>query len=161
MNLLARAIDLAERAPLPDTISSAGISWLVGRTERLLDASPDDEAAFLAGMSAFPIAIAADAANAQHYELPPALFAAMLGPRLKYSCCLFDNANTTLADAEVAALEATIDHADLSDGQDIMEWGCGWGSLTICMAERLPNARLSAQARQDRSGQLSWVLVRR
>jgi cyclopropane-fatty-acyl-phospholipid synthase len=150
MNLLASAIDLAERTPLPDTICSAGISWLVGRTERRLDASTDDEADFLAGMSAFPIAVAADAANAQHYELPPALFAAMLGPRLKYSCCLFENANTTLAEAEIAALDATLAHADLSDGQDIMEWGCGWGSLTLRMAERFPNAHILAVTNSSR-----------
>jgi cyclopropane-fatty-acyl-phospholipid synthase len=158
MNLLASAIDLAERAPLPDTIYSAGISWLVGRTERRLDASPHDELAFLERMSEFPIAIAADVANAQHYELPPALFAAMLGPRLKYSCCLFESANATLTEAEVAALDATIAHADLSDGQDIMEWGCGWGSLTLRMAERLPDAHILAVTNSSR--QRDFVLAR-
>jgi cyclopropane-fatty-acyl-phospholipid synthase len=158
MNLLASAIDLAERTPLPDTLSSAGISWLVGRTERRLDASPDGEDAFLANMSAFPIAIAADTANAQHYELPPALFAVMLGPRLKYSCCLFDDANTTLAEAEIAALDATIAHADLSDGQDIMEWGCGWGSLTLRMAEHFPKAHILAVTNSSR--QREFILAR-
>jgi len=158
MNLLASAIDLAERAPLPDRVCSAGISWLVERTERRLDALPDAEDAFLAAMSDLPIAIATDSANAQHYELPPALFVAMLGPRLKYSCCLFENASTTLAEAEVAALDATIAHADLSGGQDIMEWGCGWGSLTIRMAERLPNARILAVTNSSR--QRDFVLAR-
>ncbi len=36
------------------------------------------------------------------------------------------------------ALEATCERAGLADGQAILELGCGWGSLTLWMAERYP-----------------------
>jgi cyclopropane-fatty-acyl-phospholipid synthase len=143
--LSAQAIALAERIPLPDALTRAGVRWLVGQTRRKLEAAPPtQEAAFVASMSRFPIAVATDTANSQHYELPPALFQHMLGPRLKYSCCYFERDDSSLADAEVAALAQTAAHADLADGQDILEWGCGWGSLTLYMAERFPAARITA-----------------
>jgi len=91
-----------------------------------------------------PIAEHADAANRQHYELPPAFFGLVLGPRRKYSCCLYRSDADTLAEAEVFALEETVAHAGLADGQRILELGCGWGSLTLFMAERFPRARIVA-----------------
>jgi cyclopropane-fatty-acyl-phospholipid synthase len=145
MTMVAHAIRLAEATPLPDPAIAAGVSWLVARQARKLDAShPATETAFLADMARRPIAVSPEAANSQHYELPPELFVNMLGPRLKYSCCLFATPQTSLAEAEVAALAETVAHADLADGQDILEWGCGWGSLTLYMAERFPAARIVA-----------------
>jgi cyclopropane-fatty-acyl-phospholipid synthase len=97
-----------ERLPLPDRVTGAGVSLLVGRTARKLrrqtgvDASADS--AFAAGMRAHPIAVFTDAANAQHYELPPEFFGLVLGPRRKYSSCLFDAGAETLAQAEIRAL---------------------------------------------------------
>ena len=84
------------------------------------------------------------AANAQHYEVPAAYFDLVLGPRKKYSCCRYDDASTTLAEAEERALAETCAHAGLADGQDILELGCGWGSLSLWMAEAYPNARITA-----------------
>jgi cyclopropane-fatty-acyl-phospholipid synthase len=68
----------------------------------------------------------------------------VLGPRRKYSCCYYESEATTLAEAEVAALEQTCEHAELADGQDVLELGCGWGSLTMWMAERYPASRIRA-----------------
>ena len=85
-----------------------------------------------------------DAANAQHYELPPAFFRACLGRRLKYSGCYYPTGNETLDQAEEAMLALYGERAELADGQDILELGCGWGSLTLWMAERYPNARITA-----------------
>ncbi len=145
MKLAARAIRLAEATPLPDPAIAAGVAWLVARQSRKLDAAhPRAEVAFLADMSRRPIAVSPDAANSQHYELPPELFVNMLGPRLKYSCGLFATPQTTLAEAEVAALAETVAHADIADGQDILEWGCGWGSMTLYLAERFPASRIVA-----------------
>jgi cyclopropane-fatty-acyl-phospholipid synthase len=93
-------------------------------------------------MSEWPIAVHTDDANAQHYELPAAFFSLVLGPRRKYSSCLYASPATTLAEAEIAALEETCLHADLADGQDILELGCGWGSLSLFMAERFPSGRI-------------------
>ena len=133
---------LAERMPLPDGLTLAAIDLLCGQTKRHLAAQPGDEADFAAAMADFPIAVYTDAANAQHYELPPEFFALILGARRKYSCCLYAGESTTLDEAEVAALSETCAHADLHDGQTILELGCGWGSLSLYMAETYPNARI-------------------
>ena len=142
---LAGLIGAAERLPLPDALTRGGIAFLVARTDAALRrAGAPSELAFAHGMDAFPIAVATEAANAQHYEVPAAFFAEVLGPRRKYSCCLYAGAGTTLAQAEEAALAETCAHAALHDGQDILELGCGWGSLSLWMAERYPGARITA-----------------
>jgi cyclopropane-fatty-acyl-phospholipid synthase len=145
MSLISSVIRAAERTPLPDPLARAGIAFLVGRTRRkLAAASSREEEEFARAMTEHPIAEHADAANEQHYELPPEFFALTLGPRRKYSCCLYPTGQETLADAERLALEETAAHADLADGQSILELGCGWGSLTLFMAERFPCSTITA-----------------
>ena len=145
MSLISSAIRAAERAPLPDPLARIGIQFLVGRTKRKLDAaSGREESDFARAMSEHPIAEHAAAANEQHYELPPEFFALTLGPHRKYSCCLYPTGEETLADAERLALEETVAHADLANGQSILELGCGWGSLTLFMAERFPRSTIMA-----------------
>ncbi|MFK4050484.1 SAM-dependent methyltransferase [Acinetobacter venetianus] len=90
------------------------------------------------------IAIETDKANEQHYELPTAFFQAVLGERLKYSACFFPHDKTSLDEAEECALRIYSDRAQLNDGQSILELGCGWGSLTLWMAEQYPNAKITA-----------------
>jgi cyclopropane-fatty-acyl-phospholipid synthase len=90
------------------------------------------------------VAIHTDAANRQHYELPPGFFEQCLGPRLKYSGCYYPTGGETLAQAEEAMLALYGERAQLADGQDILELGCGWGSLTLWMAQQYPNARITA-----------------
>jgi len=145
MSLVERLIAWGERTELPDALTRAAIAGLVWRTDRALrDVPSGTDAAFVAGMDRFPIAIHADAANAQHYELPPEFFAEALGPNRKYSSCFFDRADATLAEAEERALALTMDHADLRDGQRILELGCGWGSLSLAMARRFPDSTILA-----------------
>ena len=145
MTLAKLTTDLGERVAWPDGITSAAIEMLVRRTGRRLDRQQTDaDRRFAQDMAAFPIAAHTADANTQHYEVPSAFFAAALGPRLKYSCCLFENGATSLADAEIAALAATAGHAALDDGQRILELGCGWGSLSLWMARQYPNARILA-----------------
>lgn len=144
-DLATRIIRWAERAALPDGITRAGIWGLCERTaRRLAMQGREGEKAFAAGMSSYPIAEHAASANEQHYELPAEFFALALGPRRKYSCCFYPAKSSTLADAEEAALAATLKRAQLRDGQDILELGCGWGSLSLYMAEHLPRARITA-----------------
>ena len=143
MNLAMTAITAAERLPLPDHALRFGISRLVGRTRRLLaEGTGPADRDFARSMSEWPIAVHTDDANAQHYELPAAFFSLVLGPHRKYSSCLYASPATTLAEAEIAALEETCLHANLADGQDILELGCGWGSLSLFMAERFPSGRI-------------------
>jgi len=144
MSLLSSAGRLVERAPLPDAITGLGIHYLVARTRRALARQEASEADFAAALAERPIAEFTEAANAQHYELPPEFFRMVLGPRGKYSCCLYAGAGDTLETAEIRALAETAAHADLADGQDILELGCGWGSLSLWMAQRYPAARITA-----------------
>ena len=83
-------------------------------------------------------------ANEQHYEVPTDLFRLVLGPRLKYSCCYWPSGVESLADAEEAMLELTCERAQVEDGMEILDLGCGWGSLTFWLAERYPRARILA-----------------
>jgi cyclopropane-fatty-acyl-phospholipid synthase len=144
MTFIAAAASAIERLPLPDHIARAGIALMVDRTRRRLDrADASAERDFADAMTQYPIALRPEHANAQHYELPAAFFALVLGPRRKYSCCLYDQ-RTTLAEAEERALEQTAAHAGLHDGQRVLELGCGWGSLTLWMAERFPASEIVA-----------------
>jgi cyclopropane-fatty-acyl-phospholipid synthase len=145
MKFAEAASYLAERLPVPDALIRAGISGLVGRTDRSLStAGHSPELEFAREMDHYPIAIHTDAANAQHYELPAGFFELVLGPRLKYSCCYFENGETELDIAEENALARTAANAGLANGQQILELGCGWGSLSLYMAETFPQARITA-----------------
>lgn len=142
MTIMQRLATWGEALPLPDPISRMAISSLVGRTNRSLAEQSTDAAGFARDMATFPIAMHTDAANAQHYEVPAAFFDLVLGPRRKYSCCYYADPGDSLATAEDAALALTAEHAGLADGQDILELGCGWGSLSLWMAARYPNSRI-------------------
>ncbi|NLR97095.1 class I SAM-dependent methyltransferase [Rhizobium sp. P38BS-XIX] len=145
MNMLAFAINTAERAPLTDTMTLAGIDFLCGRNKRRLATTPaDSEAAFAAAMSRFPIATHTKEANRQHYEVPAEFFALTLGSRRKYSCCLYPSETTTLDQAEAHALAETVSHAAIEDGMSILELGCGWGSLSLFLAQQFPNSRITS-----------------
>lgn len=145
MNFAALAAAAAERTPLPDAVTRLGIAALVQRTSRgLVEADAAATGNFAQAMRGLPIATSVSDANAQHYEVPAAFFDLVLGPQRKYSCCLFTDPDAWLADAEEVALSETALHADLSDGQDILELGCGWGSLSLWMARAYPTARILA-----------------
>ncbi|QNP41759.1 SAM-dependent methyltransferase [Lysobacter solisilvae (ex Woo and Kim 2020)] len=142
-------LGLAERGLLPDALVRWGIRRLCAQRLRSecadsVQAQSERFARQLAALRASPVAIHADAANRQHYELPPAFFQHCLGPRLKYSACYYENGDETLAQAEEAMLSLYAERAGLADGQDILELGCGWGSLTLWMAQRYPHARVTA-----------------
>ena len=91
-----------------------------------------------------PIAHAVDSANQQHYEVPADLFETFMGPHLKYSSGFWADDATTLAESEKQMLEITCERAQLEDGQQILELGCGWGSRSIWMARTYPNSTITA-----------------
>ncbi|MDX2116755.1 MAG: cyclopropane-fatty-acyl-phospholipid synthase family protein [Planctomycetota bacterium] len=109
-----------------------------------VEASHQRKMALINELRAAPVAIHTDVANEQHYELPAPFFRLCLGPHLKYSGCLFEREGATLAEAEAAMLDLTCRRARLEDGQRILELGCGWGSLSLFMASRFPNASITA-----------------
>jgi cyclopropane-fatty-acyl-phospholipid synthase len=132
---------LAERAPLPDAVIRAGMRRLISGIDKR---PPTTDEGFARDMAAYPIAEHTATANEQHYELPPAFFALFLGPHCKYSSCLYPTGKENLGEAEAIALAQTVAHAGLADGQEILELGCGWGSLSLWMAERFPGARITS-----------------
>ena len=142
-------IGLAERGFVPDRLLRLGIRRLCA--QRLREESADGTTAawarfrrVLDELRVSPVAIHTDAANAQHYELPPRFFELCLGKRLKYSSCYFPRGNESLDEAEEAMLTLYGERAQLADGQDILELGCGWGSLTLWMAQHFPQSRITA-----------------
>jgi cyclopropane-fatty-acyl-phospholipid synthase len=145
MSFLKTAINAAESLPAPDVIRKLAISWLVERQRLDLLERPEGEASMFADdMRRRVIAEHTQAANEQHYEVPAEFFRLVLGPRLKYSSCLYDGDIRTLAAAEDRALTVTCENADLRDGQDVLELGCGWGSLSLWMAARFPASRITS-----------------
>ncbi len=142
-------IGLAERGWIPDPLLRLGIRrQCADRLRDELAGGSDAQAERfrqrIRQLRESPVAIHTDAANAQHYELPPAFFRLCLGKRLKYSCAWYPRGDETLDQAEEAMLALYGERAELADGQRILELGCGWGSLTLWMAERYPNARITA-----------------
>ncbi len=140
-------IALCERGWIPDAVARAGMRRLM--RDRLAagraggpEATRARLSALIEDLRARPIAIETDAANSQHYEVPAAFFHAHLGPRLKYSCCLYASGQETLAQAEEAMLALYAERAGLADGQRILDLGCGWGSLSLWLAARLPGAEI-------------------
>src|SRR6187399_2162406 len=95
------SIRLAESGWLPDIVIRLGIRRLCA--QRLREEHGGDAVAAwsrfercLEDLRASPIAIHTDAANEQHYELPPRFFELCLGRRLKYSSCLFARGDESL-----------------------------------------------------------------
>jgi cyclopropane-fatty-acyl-phospholipid synthase len=99
---------------------------------------------FVEHMRASPIALLPGKANEQHYEVPAEFYALVLGARRKYSSAYYDGPNVGLDEAERAMLAMSVERAQLDDGMDVLELGCGWGSLTLYMAERFPGSRIVA-----------------
>jgi len=153
-------IDLCERGYVPDALARFGMRRLIA--QRLADESAGDaparHAQFVRELRASPIAIHTQDANAQHYEVPAEFFRLHLGPRLKYSCCVYADPATPLAQAEEATLALCAQRAEVADGQRILDLGCGWGSLTLWLAERYPRAQVVALS--NSTGQREFIEAR-
>ncbi|HLZ04103.1 MAG TPA: cyclopropane-fatty-acyl-phospholipid synthase family protein [Bradyrhizobium sp.] len=145
MSFISTIIGTAERVPLPDVVIRATIHHRCSRTAaRLAGGSRERDAAFARDMACRAIAERSEAANTQHYAVPAEFFARVLGPNRKYSACYYKSGASTLQEAEEEALRQTVEHADLGDGQSILELGCGWGSLSLFMARQFPRASIVA-----------------
>ncbi|MBP7369893.1 MAG: class I SAM-dependent methyltransferase [Arenimonas sp.] len=142
-------LTLAENGSIPDFLIRKGIRKLC--QQRLYDEAAYDVGqadqrfnALIKQLKESPVAIETQAANEQHYELPTAFFKLCLGARLKYSSAYYPNGTESLDEAEVHMLKLYNERANLQDGQHILELGCGWGSLTLWMAEHYPNSKITA-----------------
>jgi len=152
-----------EKNLIPDAALRAGIRRLLKQRLRAEGAGGLEVAQarfmdFLGALRQSPIAIHTVDANEQHYELPPAFFELVLGRRLKYSSGLWPPGAASLDQAEEAMLALTCERAGLRDGQQILELGCGWGSLSLWMAERFPHAAITAVS--NSAPQREFILAR-
>lgn len=140
---------LLERDLLPDWLIRMGIRRLLKQRLREEDQGDVERQQahlldFVRQLKARPVAISTDAANQQHYEVPSRFYQLALGRNLKYSSALWEPGTTTLDVAESAMLKLTCQRAQLADRQQVLELGCGWGSLSLYMAEKFPNSRIAA-----------------
>ncbi len=152
------AHNLSENGLIPDALIRHGIRRLL--QQRLIDNHVDDnervardQAVLVSHMHMAPIAEVSHRANEQHYEVPAEFFRHTLGRWLKYSCGYWPDGIVTLDDAEAAALAATCTRAALQDGMRILELGCGWGSLTLWMAEKYPDSQITAVSNSRSQGE--------
>jgi len=137
--LISFGIYLAERGLIPDSLLRIFIKQF--SLSRLSEANNKEaKQSVINSLKNGPIAENTIDANEQHYEVPADYFKAVLGPRLKYSCCWFDDESTTLGEAEIKMMELYVERAKIKDGQTILDLGCGWGSLSLFLAERFPNS---------------------
>ena len=142
-------INLAEKGFLPDLLIRLGIKRLCG--QRLseantlgLEALENSHQQWIDLLTKSPVAIVPEKANEQHYEVPPEFFELVLGANLKYSSGYWSKEVFSLDESELEMLKITCERAGLVDGQDILELGCGWGSLTCFMAQKFPNSKITA-----------------
>ena len=147
--MMELALKLAQNGALPDGLLRFGVRRLARQRMDTLPprngkSSEDHVKAFIDAISTQSIAILTDLANEQHYEVPPRFFELTLGAHLKYSCCEWNAETHSLDEAEALALNTISKRARLSNGLEILELGCGWGSLTLWMAEHYPQSRILA-----------------
>ncbi|KAL9587722.1 MAG: hypothetical protein Q9212_000013 [Teloschistes hypoglaucus] len=109
-----------------------------------LEAAYDKKMRYVEALRTRPMAIETATANAQHYEVGTGVLQACLGPRMKYSCCLYPTGSETLGQAEMEMLDVYVDKAQLADGMSILDLGCGWGSGALYFAEIFPHSQITA-----------------
>ena len=152
-HLLDRAL---ERDLLPDAVLRHGARVAaVARTRRAgkggVEAQEERLRELVARMSSGPIAAAPDTAD----ELPAEFYGLVLGPRRKASACLWADGIRDLAGAEEAMLALTCARAGIVDGMGVLDLGCGWGSLSLWVAEQYPRTAVLGVASSDE--QREWL----
>ncbi|KAJ6957578.1 (S)-coclaurine N-methyltransferase-like [Populus alba x Populus x berolinensis] len=137
-----------ERNLLPDAVIRRLTRMLLaGRLRSCYKTSSELQLAdllqFVHSLKEMPIAIKTDKPKTQHYELPTSFFKLVLGKNLKYSCCYFSDKSNTLEDAEKAMLELYCERSQLKDGHSVLDVGCGWGSLSLYIAQKYSNCKIT------------------
>ena len=146
-------LSLAESGFIPDVLIKIAARYISNR--RLNEKNDDDNKdKIISLLSRGAIAEKTYDANEQHYEVPPEFFNYVLGTNLKYSCSLFDDEDS-LDDAEESMLKLYIDRADIKDGHEVLDLGCGWGSFSLYIAERYPDINVTSVS--NSSDQIAYI----
>ena len=141
---------ILEKNLLPDPLLRLGIRRLIRERHRVeweggAEAQQARLTEWVRKLRESPIAIETEAANDQHYEVPGGVLrAASSGATSSTPARYWPEGVEDLDAAEEAMLQLTCERAGLADGQRILELGCGWGSLTLWMAERYPASQITA-----------------
>lgn len=143
-----RTLGWTEMGLVPDSVIRAGIRRLLDGKRAEIRAGDVEYAAntindFVAMMDASPVALVPELANEQHYEVPSEFFGFCLGARRKYSCCEWNDSTRDLDAAEELALATTVRRAGIEDGMHVLDMGCGWGSVSLYVAEHFPGANVT------------------
>ena len=146
-------LSLAESGFIPDVLIKIAAKYISNK--RLNEQSVDDNKdKIITVLSRGAVAEKTYDANEQHYEVPPEFFKYVLGTNLKYSCSLFDEVDS-LDDAEESMLKLYMDRADIKDGHEVLDLGCGWGSFSLYVAERYPNINITSVS--NSSDQIAYI----
>mgnify|MGYP006272560133 CR=1 FL=1 len=159
--MLKNTIDWVEAGCVPDSLVRRGIrklnsDHLQREYAKPLEARQQEKEAFVKTLRQREIAVATDAANEQHYEIPSSFFTYALGKHLKYSGCYWPEHVHSLDEAEEAMLRLYTERARLEDGQHMLDLGCGWGSLCLFLAQEYPNSYITAVS--NSSGQREFIM---
>lgn len=139
---------LLEKNKLPDFLIRYGIRKLLKqRLREEKKANVELQQAHLMSLidelKSSAIAVNTENANTQHYEVPTEFYQYCLGKHLKYSSGFWKDGVTDIDTSERDMLELTCQRAELTNGQDVLELGCGWGSLSSFMAEKFPESNFT------------------
>ena len=135
-------LTIAELGLIPDVFIKTAVRFITKK--RLNEAGiHENKLNVIKSISEGGIAEKTDDANEQHYEVPPEFFKYALGKNLKYSCSFFDKTDS-LDEAEKSMIELYIKRADIQEGHDILDLGCGWGSFSLYVAEKHPSVSITA-----------------
>ncbi|MGQ0699105.1 MAG: SAM-dependent methyltransferase [Panacagrimonas sp.] len=155
-------IDLCERGLIPDRLTRMGMRALLAK--RLNDEASDDGEfrsrrfnEFLAELRSSPIAIETPAANEQHYEVPAEFFHMHLGPKLKYSCCLYPAGNESLETAEELMLTHYLERLGVGEDMRVLDLGCGWGSVSLWLAAKFKRTQVVGLSNSN--GQREFIMA--
>ena len=144
--LVRRAIRGLNRARLSE-LRQGGVEAQLQRKQALIEQ-----------LGRSPLAVVPEQANEQHYEVPSPFFEAVLGPHLKYSSGYWPDGTDTLEASERAMLELYVERGQLANGQRILDLGCGWGSLSLFLAERFPASNILGVS--NSASQRAFILKR-
>ena len=135
-------LSIAELGLIPDVFIKTAVRFITKKRLNELGIH-ENKLNVIKSISEGGIAEKTDDANVQHYEVPPEFFKYALGKNLKYSCSFFDKTDS-LDEAEKSMIELYIERADIQEGHDILDLGCGWGSFSLYVAEKYPSVSITA-----------------
>tara|TARA_B110001454_G_scaffold217752_2_gene243848 strand:- start:316 stop:1338 length:1023 start_codon:yes stop_codon:yes gene_type:complete len=139
-----------DRGLIPFLLVKYFINRLNGLTDtKLKKSTEEDRSNFSNLISQGPIAYDTEVANQQHYEVTSEFFQSILGPRLKYSSCFWDESTSNLEDAEIKMLNMYIERCEIRGGLSVLDLGCGWGSVTLYLAEKFPDSKFTCLSNSE------------